>query len=454
MNRTPLLIASTIVIVVGASTTQAEEWRWRRIGWEGTRVRSVVSLPDSGNVIYVSVDQGLDRGVHKSTDGGQTWRFLPESQSFFSDLLTVNPRRQEEIYCGSWSSSCSPGTWPKRSRDAGEHWEEIEAPMNRLIPSPWIPGMVFGIQAYYYYYWLYRSVDDGVTWEGLTGSPMSHMSDNMVFHREDSLFVFAGLHRDGGAWLGRSEDAGFTWEGVLEGEIPAFDQDPLNGSHWGAVSIREEDLTDRAWFAESGDNGTTWETRVLPDSIWYVKQMVFDLYEPGTIYLVDPWAPGYPGTRRLGVYRSMDGGGTWGPMNEGFGDTTVISWMVPVKGRPGELMAAGYDGLWLWTDGVGAEVVDLIEGESLRLEMAPNPFVDMLRAWAVGMNGSDVTAGMYTLEGRLVRRLWGNGDPGGQMFLVWNGRDELGRVSPPGVYILTIRSGKAQESKRVVKLRR
>ena len=63
-----------VVPVVFAGPTFGEDWQWTRIGWEGMRVWSAVSPPDSGDVIYVSICEGPDRGVHKSTDGGLTWR--------------------------------------------------------------------------------------------------------------------------------------------------------------------------------------------------------------------------------------------------------------------------------------------------------------------------------------------------------------------------------------------
>jgi hypothetical protein len=59
---------------------------------------------------------------------------------------------------------------------------------------------------------------------------------------------------------------------------------------------------------------------------------------------------------------------------------------------------------------------------------------------------------LFDTSGRLVRRLVGSGSPG-ERTLVWDGRDEHGEPSAPGVYVAFLDMGASSLSRRVVFLR-
>jgi hypothetical protein len=449
-----LLVAA--ILAVGVGVAQTDEWGWRRVAWEGRSVWSVVCPPDSSDVVYITGFRygvvGESTGVYKSTDGGATWRYLLESANPVCDIVTIDPKDQAVVFCGSYSYW--HGDWAKVSRDAGQHWEQVENLVDRIVPSPWQPGHLLATQTFNLSYSLHRSTDEGGSWQGICGSEVSHMSDNVGFHWEDSLLVFAGVYPPATApyGLGRSNDGGFTWEVVLEGEISAFDQDPFFGPHWAAVEVGDSSPFEPALFAESFDNGTTWRMRALPDNIWYVKQLVFDLFEQNTIYLVDPRTPRY-GAGHLGVYRTVDGGGTWDPMNEGLADPSGVQWVFALKGKPGELLAATTDGLWRWTDQEAA--TDPTDGPAgtLRLtHLAPCPFHETIRADLILDRLCWVEAGVYSLRGALVRNLFHHRLGPGEHALLWDGNDALGSAARPGAYLLVVRTGGERLASRLVKV--
>jgi hypothetical protein len=74
----------------------------------------------------------------------------------------------------------------------------------------------------------------------------------------------------------------------------------------------------------------------------------------------------------------------------------------------------------------------------LGASVTPNPFTQTV---AVGWNPSvrgDDAARVYGQDGRLVRQAR---IPAGENFWVWDGRDEQGRLVPPGVYVLAAPGG-------------
>jgi len=455
--------ALIMLVALFVNGLRAEVWGWRRISWEEQLLRSVVCPPDSENVIYVSVPYVISEpdsgpGVYKSTDSGQTWRFLSESESDVCYSLTANPLDHNTIYCGTRTIFTHPDGWPWRSRDAGEHWDRSFDRFARYVASPWNENIIFGIDASQIYdigYQLSRSGDNGTTWiEICEGSESdAFISDNVVFHREDSLTVFAPVvfETPDSVGLGRSQDEGITWDIVLPGkDIPGFDQDPFVPSHWVALQVISPGTgAEQVWFAESFDDGETWEERLLDldFSVLGVRRLMIDKFDPQVLYLL---APGLV----PGLYRSTDGGDTWSAMDEGFSPSTGTKDIILLKDRPGEILAARSDGLWKWTDQQEGENHGVSISEIIRIEsVSPCPFREITH---VGMNipkSGMVTAQVYSLRGGLERNLFSKSFKRGIHQFVWDGRDDARREVSPGVYVLIVGTGDTSVSQRIVKLK-
>jgi len=440
-----------VVVAAIALPLSADEWRWHNIAWDGFAVASVISPPGSSEVVYASLIYRWpmeDEGVYKSYDGGLTWRYLPESHNPSCDVLTIDPKNLAIVYCGSWVGMFfDPEDYPKRSHDAGEHWEALSDPMDRMVPSPWTEGLIIAVSHAGAGWSLWKSSDDAETWRYLSGSEINYMTDNVIFHSEDSLLVFAGyIPHDGPDGLARSRDEGDTWEVVLEGNICSFDQDPANSSHWIAMKAYDDVYSEPAYFAESYDNGSTWELWPLPEPIHIAREMLFDLFDSQTIYMANSCP------HSLGVYRSMSGGYTWEPMNEGF-DTVSVVRIFRRTHRPGELFAATGTGLWLWTDEQSApDPGDVTVGE-LRLEgVGPCPFRDWVRARMVVGGSGVVQAQVYSINGGALSTLLERSVESGTYALSWDGRDNGGREVAPGAYLLRIQAGEERAIRRVVKV--
>ncbi len=453
-RRASLSVALGIVLSLVLSS-QADEWQWRRIAWEDNAVYSVGIPSDSGQVMYASIggpDMPFeDMGVYKSEDGGSTWRFLPESNSQWLCALTIDPKNSSIVYCGSCCilfDSSMPELYPKRTRDAGGHWETILEPLYRIVPSPWIDGLLLAtIRGLDWGWGLSRSTDDGETWTEFSGTDGgAGISDYVIFHHEDSLTVFSWIDL-GPEWgLARSFDGGFEWEIVLNGRISGFDQDPSDGDHW--VAIEYPGQSEPALFAESFDNGDSWETWPLPDPILYVGQLSFDLLDPEILYVVESISTG------MGIYRSMDGGHVWEPMNTGLPETEFTFQVFQRKGKPGRLLAARIDGLWEWTDQQGGDFPGGFDPDVLRIEwVRPCPFLGSVEVAVAFPEQRSMSAAVYSLDGALVSRLVKGSECSAARIFTWDGRLTDGREASPGAYMLKIDADDQQVTCRLIKVR-
>jgi photosystem II stability/assembly factor-like uncharacterized protein len=88
---------------------------WLNIGFKNSeRISDVIVNPDNSNEVYVGVLGALwsdseERGVFKSTDGGETWEnILYVNQSTGSADLTLDPNNPNIIYASMWEFRRGP----------------------------------------------------------------------------------------------------------------------------------------------------------------------------------------------------------------------------------------------------------------------------------------------------------------------------------------------------------
>lgn len=161
---------------------------WRHMGLADTRhIGKVRVHPANPDIVYVAAlghafGPNEERGVFKSTDGGQTWRkvFFKSDRAGAVDLtLDANPR---VLYAAIWQayrsfwqiSSGGPDSGLWMSEDGGETWEDISGRPGLpkgiwgkvgVSASPARPGRVWALIEHRTEGGLYRSDDYGRTWE-------------------------------------------------------------------------------------------------------------------------------------------------------------------------------------------------------------------------------------------------------------------------------------------------
>lgn len=161
---------------------------WKNMGLkESEHISKIIVHPDDPNTIWVASQgrlwsSGGERGVYKSSDGGETWKQVLAAGEWTgaTDLL-IDPRNPDRLYAALWQR-------------------------HRTIAAYMGGGPESG---------LYRSEDGGETWTELTGGlPEGNMGKiglGISPQRPDVLYAAIEMdRRGGGVW--RSIDRGASWE--------------------------------------------------------------------------------------------------------------------------------------------------------------------------------------------------------------------------------------------------
>ncbi|MEE4279425.1 MAG: hypothetical protein V2I82_13235 [Halieaceae bacterium] len=114
---------------------------WTHLGLDNTaRISRIVVHPSKPEVVYVAaLGHGYtpqqERGIYKSTDGGETWaQVLHVDQNTGASDLVMDPHNPRILFAGMWSlelrpwtrRSGGPGGGVYKSTDAGESWTRLE----------------------------------------------------------------------------------------------------------------------------------------------------------------------------------------------------------------------------------------------------------------------------------------------------------------------------------------
>jgi photosystem II stability/assembly factor-like uncharacterized protein len=234
--------------------------------------------------------------VHRSTDGGRTWKSGPPI-ALKLDALAVDPRHGSILYAGTndgvLKSTDAGRTWrrsglrpPGRSRAHADS----EGWVYSIAVDPADSRNVYAITRGLEKPGLLRSRDAGATWHTVRPSTPQDMRE---IHAAGSGILYTA----GRTWeprrpgVLRSTDGGTTWRVVLDG-IWSLAVDP--------------DRAGTVWAAGGGvrvtrDGGTSWRS-AGPGPAGDAVAIALHPGRPRTLYV---------STRQNDVFRSVDGGRTW-----------------------------------------------------------------------------------------------------------------------------------------------
>ena len=150
-------------------------------------ISKIIVHPDNSDVVWVAVQgplwsKGGERGVYKTTDGGETWnQMLGDDEWVGATDLVIDPRNPMVLYAATWQRHRTvaaymgggPGTGLHRSTDGGETWEALTNGLPKgamgkigLAISPQQPDVLYAaIELNRRTGAVYRSADRGATWE-------------------------------------------------------------------------------------------------------------------------------------------------------------------------------------------------------------------------------------------------------------------------------------------------
>ncbi len=205
------------------STDSGHTWTSVLSAGRYTGVTDVVFDPTNPDVMYAATHQrhrnvwaivncGPESGIHKSTDGGETWtelsRGLP-GEDLGKISLQVSPQKPNVVYATIELPGRKGGFW--RSIDYGASWQKTSDFVSggtgphyyqELWADPHRYGVLYQANNYFS-----RSTDDGVTWENIEGANKHVDNHAVAFHPTDKDFLLVGC--DGGVY--RTWDYCKTW---------------------------------------------------------------------------------------------------------------------------------------------------------------------------------------------------------------------------------------------------
>jgi len=325
--------------------------RWRMIGpFRGGRVNGVSGVPGQPNVFYMGSVGG---GVWKTTNAGRTWLPIFDSQPIASiGAVAVAPSRPDVVYVGTGEadmrSQISYGNGMYKSTDAGKTWTHIglepTRQIGKVIVDPRDPDVVF-VAALGHVYGanpdrgVYRSRDGGATWQKVLFKSNDVGAIDLAFDPGDSQTIYASLWNTRrppwsiyppsygpGSGLYKSTDGGVNWQQLTSGL-------PTDGLGRIGIAVAPTNRTrvyaivdaKTGGLYRSDDGGATWRLASSDSRIWgrgwYFGKVTVDPKNADLVYVSN-----------TGVYRSRDGGRTFGE---------------PFKGSPG---GDDYHQLWIYPD--------------------------------------------------------------------------------------------------------
>ncbi|WP_090292630.1 WD40/YVTN/BNR-like repeat-containing protein [Flagellimonas zhangzhouensis] len=261
----------------GAWKTEDAGKTWKSIGLENSRHISRMRIhPKDHNTVYAAVMGNLykpteERGVYKSTDGGETWKKVLYANDLAGAVdLIFDPNNPRILYASTWRvqrtpyslSSGGEGSALWKSTDSGETWTEISKNEGfatdtlgiiGVAVSPVNSNRVWAMVENKEKGGLYRSEDGGATWS-LINSDRSLRQRAWYYTRiyadtnnEDMVYVMNVSYH-------KSTDGGKTF---VSNNAPHGDHHDL----W----IAPEDskrmiIADDGGAQVSYDGGETWST--------------------------------------------------------------------------------------------------------------------------------------------------------------------------------------------------
>jgi photosystem II stability/assembly factor-like uncharacterized protein len=254
--------------------------------------------PANPNLIWVGTGEGNPRnnvidghGVYFSADGGASWRFMGLADAGQISRILIDPGDPNTVYVAVlgniWKPSAERGVF--RTTDGGQTWKKVlfvndETGASDLAMQPGNPRvLIAGTWQFRRYPWefvgggpgsgLWKSTDGGSTWKKLEKDmpegPLGRVS--LAIAPSNGNHVYALIHAKKGI-LYESKDLGEKWERVTETRL-------INVRPWYfsviAVSPADEN---RLYFGSfnlvtSIDGGKTFQTnnrRIHPDyhALW------------------------------------------------------------------------------------------------------------------------------------------------------------------------------------------
>ena len=249
---------------------------WEKKGLEASEhISKIIVHPDDPDTVWVASQgplwsPGGERGVFKTTDGGETWEnTLSAGEYTGATDLVIDPRNPDRLYAAMWQHHRTVATYvgggPEsglwKSEDGGQSWTELETGLPEgnmgkigLAISPINPDVLYAaIELDLREGGVWKSVNRGASWEKMSdtvsGGTGPHYYQELYAspHHFDRIYLVSNTSQI-------SNDGGATWSD-LNNELKHVDDH--------AIAFRPDDpeyimFGSDGGLYESYDHTKTW----------------------------------------------------------------------------------------------------------------------------------------------------------------------------------------------------
>lgn len=332
-DGTTVVFAAT-AIGLHRSTDGGQTWIPSSVGSIAPFVEVVAPSPNfaSDKTIFV----GTRNGLYRSLDGGTSWQLMLVGDRMLSIALAPSYARENQLFVGMERDGAV------RSPDAGRTWNSSNAGLLDLTvmsialsPNFDSDQTAFAATAS----GLYRTRNSARSWR-LIDLPLVDPAVQCLGVSPDfgnDRLVLAGTEADG---LLRSEDGGTSWEQVASLADQGVTAIAFSPGYPRQPTIAVATV---AGIAISNDAGQTWQT--TGSELGPVLSLLFVRHDDRDILLA--------GLPKHGIVRTEDLGVTWQAANTGLHANLLVSLVAsPNFANDQTLLAAGLeDGITISSDG-------------------------------------------------------------------------------------------------------
>jgi photosystem II stability/assembly factor-like uncharacterized protein len=425
--------------LLGSSPGGIVSWNALGPGNIGGRTRAIVFDPTNPNTVYAA---GVAGGIWKSTDGGLTWNVADDLMlNLAVCALAIDPTNPNVLYAGTGEGYYGSNVFVRglgifKSTDAGATWTQLPGTVsgvpagafyyvNKVRISPNDPNRIYAATRY----GVWRSLDAGDNWSVVLsnpryigGTPATNGCGigctDLAIRRDqnpDVLFAaFGSYEKDG---LFRSDDGGDTWleytTGTYQGRmtiaiapsnndviyLAMADNGGLNGFGRIVSVFKADDGLNFLSVLDLGHPFGPWLfSYVAIATGCYDHPVIYSQGWYDNIIAVDPVDPDRVWVGGIDLYRSDDGGQTFGlaeywffyrddppPPTQVHVDQHEIAFHPGFDGTTNQIMFVGNDGGLYRTANARAATTQ----EECPIGPDPGPPPDII--WENMNNGYSVT---------------------------------------------------------------
>ena len=282
---------------------------WKNMGLpKSEHISKIIVHPDNSDVVWVAAQgplwsPGGERGVFKTTDGGKNWKqVLGDNQWTGATELLLDPRDPNVLYAATWDRHRTvaaymgggPGSGLHKSTDGGESWQKLTngIPSSNLgkiglAQSPQQPDVLYAaIELDRTKGGVFRSADGGQSWKKMSntvsGGTGPHYYQELYAspHKFDRLYLM-------NVRVLTSEDGGKTFKQLKE-------EKKHSDNH--AIVFKKDDPN----YIMIGTDAGIYETFDLAENWRYIKNLPLTQFYKVAVNNAEPFYHVFGGTQDNG----------------------------------------------------------------------------------------------------------------------------------------------------------